>query len=97
MRSDMNSPARLPRLPCLLALLLLSALPVPRAFAADVFNGKQIYQTYCESCHGRNGQGEMPGTPNFTRGPSKDMPPVYPWFDEPEFVEGGAAEPDEGS
>ncbi len=23
--------------------------------------------------------------PNFTLGPANDMPPVYPWFDEPEF------------
>lgn len=23
--------------------------------------------------------------PNFTLGPASDMPPVYPWFDEPEF------------
>ena len=52
----------------ILLLLLVSAVPVSQALAADVFNGRQIYQTYCENCHGRNGQGEMAGTPNFTRG-----------------------------
>ncbi|MGB5538862.1 MAG: cytochrome c [Gammaproteobacteria bacterium] len=50
------------------ATLLLCALPLTPVLAADVFNGKTIYQTYCEACHGSTGQGEMPGTPNFTRG-----------------------------
>ena len=36
--------------------------------AADVFNGKAVYTSYCQGCHGRSGRGEMPGTPNFTRG-----------------------------
>ena len=36
--------------------------------AADVFNGKAVYTDYCQGCHGRSGRGEMPGTPNFTRG-----------------------------
>lgn len=36
--------------------------------AADVFNGKMVYTDYCQGCHGRSGRGEMPGTPNFSRG-----------------------------
>ena len=36
--------------------------------AADVFNGKSVYATYCQGCHGRSGRGEMAGTPNFSRG-----------------------------
>ena len=38
------------------------------AFSADTFNGRQLYQTYCESCHGKTGRGEMPGAPNFSLG-----------------------------
>ena len=49
-------------------ILLACTCIVPSAFAADVFKGKEIYQTYCEVCHGSNGQGAIPGTPNFTRG-----------------------------
>lgn len=45
---------------------LLLALPAARA--ADVFKGKDLYDTYCRSCHGDTGQGELPGMPNFTRG-----------------------------
>jgi mono/diheme cytochrome c family protein len=36
--------------------------------AGDVFNGKAVYTDYCQGCHGRTGRGEMPGTPNFSRG-----------------------------
>ena len=51
-------------------LLILLFVNVPSASAADVFNGRTIYRSYCESCHGQNGQGQMPGVPNFTRGQS---------------------------
>ncbi len=53
-----------------LAGLVLLACPciAPTTYAADVFKGKDTYQTYCEVCHGSNGQGSIPGTPNFTRG-----------------------------
>lgn len=53
-----------------IAGLVLLACPciTPTAFAADLLKGKEIYQTYCEVCHGSNGQGAIPGTPNFTRG-----------------------------
>lgn len=51
-----------------LSLLLVLACAPLTGQAADVFNGQRIYQTYCQSCHGSTGQGEMPDTPNFTRG-----------------------------
>ena len=40
----------------------------PPVNAADVYNGKTVYNSYCQGCHGTNGRGEMPGTPNFSRG-----------------------------
>jgi cytochrome c6 len=43
---------------------------IPILNAADVFNGRTVYRTYCEGCHGQNGQGELTGVPNFTRGQS---------------------------
>ncbi len=36
--------------------------------AADVFNGERLYGTLCAGCHGSNGQGVLPGAPNFARG-----------------------------
>lgn len=52
------------------AIFLLAgvALLNPSARAADVFKGKDLYQTYCLNCHGASGQGELPGMPNFARG-----------------------------
>ena len=47
---------------------MMTLAPSPAVFAADTFNGRKIYQTYCEGCHGKTGRGEMPGTPNFSRG-----------------------------
>jgi cytochrome c6 len=57
------------RITAALAVLALDyAVFTLEAGAADFFNGKQLYASYCEGCHGASGQGEMPGTPNFTRG-----------------------------
>jgi mono/diheme cytochrome c family protein len=36
--------------------------------AADVFKGLEIYNTNCQVCHGPDGRGVMPDTPDFTRG-----------------------------
>lgn len=46
----------------LLFLALLMALP---AQAADIGKGRNHFSTYCAVCHGQNGEGVMPGTPNF--------------------------------
>ena len=56
------------KLRSLYVLLMLIVIHSPIASAADVFNGRSIYRTYCENCHGINGQGKMAGVPNFTRG-----------------------------
>jgi mono/diheme cytochrome c family protein len=33
----------------------------------DAAKGKDIYDGTCVFCHGENGKGEIPGTPNFTK------------------------------
>lgn len=48
-----------------LAAVALSAWPV---LAADVFAGREIYVTHCETCHGKDGRPVDPGTPDFARG-----------------------------
>jgi mono/diheme cytochrome c family protein len=34
--------------------------------AADEAAGEQVYGTTCIACHGANGKGVLPGTPDFT-------------------------------
>jgi len=36
--------------------------------AADIFNGKDVYELHCQGCHGIDGRSMEPGTPDFTRG-----------------------------
>lgn len=45
-----------------------AALLAGTAFAdePDVANGKRIYQQTCIACHGPDGTGTLPGTPDFT-------------------------------
>lgn len=62
--SDTNPAQRRHYIP----LFLLIIASCNTAFAADIFNGKVIYQNYCESCHGSDGAGVLPGTPNFRSG-----------------------------
>jgi mono/diheme cytochrome c family protein len=38
------------------------------AYSADYYNGSKIYNKHCVNCHGSSGMGEVPDTPNFTRG-----------------------------
>lgn len=49
----------------LLSVLFLSC---GITWAADPNNGGAIYSKHCMNCHGDNGIGMMPGTPNFARG-----------------------------
>jgi len=44
------------------------------AEAADVFNGKDVYELHCQGCHGSDGRSMEPGTPDFTRGESLFVP-----------------------
>jgi len=36
--------------------------------AADPRNGARLYNNHCSGCHGAQGNGMMPGMPNFQRG-----------------------------
>lgn len=44
------------------------AITAPDAGAADVFKGRELYERHCVQCHGANGRGVLPNTPDFTRG-----------------------------
>jgi len=51
-------------------LLLLTALSLPTAFAADtalMSKGQKIYETNCAACHGKNGEGRAPVFPPLTK------------------------------
>jgi cytochrome c6 len=54
--------------PKLLATLLLVALGIGNAHAADPGKGGGIYAKQCATCHGTSGISVMPGAPNFARG-----------------------------
>lgn len=58
--------------------ILLSALALASAvlpsFAADLANGKRVYESYCLTCHGPYGISVTPGAPNFARGESLMQP-----------------------
>lgn len=47
-------------------LLMGFAAVSSTAYAGDAFVGAGIYAERCANCHGANGRGELPGTPNFT-------------------------------
>ncbi len=52
---------------CLFVVLgLMSSMQT--AFAGDPFNGAQIYNSRCVSCHGANGRAVMASTPDFKAG-----------------------------
>jgi len=48
------------------ALLIFASAPL--AQAADPRNGAMLYNNHCTGCHGAQGNGMMPGMPNFQRG-----------------------------
>ncbi|MDZ4260987.1 MAG: cytochrome c [Pseudomonadota bacterium] len=52
----------------LLLVTLSGALHLTLAQAADPRNGAKIYNNHCTGCHGAQGNGMMPGMPNFLRG-----------------------------
>jgi mono/diheme cytochrome c family protein len=59
------------------AISLLALCLAPRLQAADVFNGQSLYRLHCEGCHGANGSGALPGTPNFATGQGLMQPDTH--------------------
>lgn len=42
--------------------------------AADIFNGQQVYELHCQTCHGVDGRSMEFGVPDFSRGESMFKP-----------------------
>ena len=58
-----------------LAIVLTAVVVISQgARAADIFNGKEVYELHCQSCHGIDGSSVEPGIPDFTRGESLLVP-----------------------
>lgn len=59
-----------------LAVAVLAAAISASAFAADTFKGQKVYASNCAICHGQDGRGVMPGTPNLAT-PEAMMKPDF--------------------
>ncbi len=58
-----------------LAIVVTAVVVISQgARAADIFNGKEVYELHCQSCHGIDGSSVEPGIPDFTRGESLLVP-----------------------
>ena len=60
----------------LIAAMLITGLWAQQAIAADPNKGREIYMQHCQSCHGSDGVGQLPGMPNFARGESLFKPDI---------------------
>ena len=69
-----------PLLTKLFIVACLLSTSISNAYAGDFFKGQTIYATYCQSCHGSAGRGELSGAPNFTRGQGL-MKPDFQLYD----------------
>lgn len=58
----------------LIALLLALLSATAPLNAADINNGRQIYNLHCSSCHGASGISVMPGAPHIARGAGMMQP-----------------------
>lgn len=58
-----------------LAIVVTAVVVVSQgARAANIYNGKEVYELHCQSCHGIDGSSVEPGIPDFTRGESLMVP-----------------------
>lgn len=59
-------------------LVIVAGLTVSgqQAVAADPLQGRKIYMTHCENCHGANGVGQIPGAPDFVRSDALMKPDI---------------------
>ena len=53
----------------LLVAVLLSSM-FALAHGSDIFNGREVYDMHCQTCHGVDGQAIEPGVPDFSLGES---------------------------
>ena len=67
----MATPVSWSRLAALAAAMIVVG---QNARAADIYNGKDVYEMHCQTCHGVDGRSVEPGTPDFTRGESLMVP-----------------------
>ena len=64
-----------PQTGLLLAAVLFSSV-FALANASDIFNGREVYELHCQTCHGMDGQAMEPGTPDFSLGEGLFAPDV---------------------
>jgi cytochrome c6 len=57
----------------LLATIVASCL-LAYAQASDIYNGRDVYELHCVTCHGADGRSIEPGVPDFSRGESLFAP-----------------------
>lgn len=50
-----------------LTVLLLQGLLAAPSRAAEPIDPAALYETHCAACHGRDGRGVLPGSPDFRR------------------------------
>jgi len=55
---------------CATATLLALVPWAATVEAGDVYNGRAVYRSYCQTCHGQTGAGEVGNAPDFTVGES---------------------------
>ncbi|MFN0315933.1 MAG: c-type cytochrome [Burkholderiales bacterium] len=59
------------------AMIVPAALVcIPPAKAADIFKGREAYESHCQSCHGDDGRGRVANAPDFTRGQGLMAPDI---------------------
>jgi len=59
---------------CLPVVATLTLTLAGSVLAADIYNGKDVYDLHCQGCHGADGRSLEPGTPDFSRGESLMVP-----------------------
>jgi mono/diheme cytochrome c family protein len=59
----------------LLAAVLFSSV-FALANASDIFQGREVYEMHCQTCHGMDGRAMEPGTPDFSLGEGLFAPDV---------------------
>lgn len=52
----------------LVQFIVLMAMSIHSAVAADLVKGQSLYQIHCSGCHGEKGISVSPETPSFARG-----------------------------